>query len=235
MKSFAYFSITFLLLISCERTKNENNIAISDKKVEIQNDFFLNKKDILPEINVKYNKNKDTLIYVDIKYLVDSIPDSLYLHPIKWLFIEQSSIKYRKGFFNQLEVLGLYDTKLGGTLNIDSTFKNLKDLHIKNPLSKITNSNIHLEEFEYWVIMDIDKGTSLPFYFNLNKMKVDSSLYIISPLEEIVIPSNNGYKKVIFCTKNEQFERLNAEYEIVDTLYCHKMRERYIKAIDARK
>ena len=235
MKHFIYFLITLLLLVSCKKAKNEKDIDISDEKVEIQNNFRLNENDIEADIHVKYNKNKDTMNYVSIKYLNDSIPDSLYLYPIRVLFIKESFIKYREDFFKQLEILGFSDTKLNEQLNIDSTFKHLKDLQIINPLSKITNSEIRLDEFEYWVEFDIDRGTSIPFSFDLNKMRVDSTMYIVSPLEEIIIPSNKKYRKVIFCTKSDQFERLNAEYEFVDTLYCHKMRERQAKAKEATK
>ena len=233
MKSFEYFFIVFLLLLSCKGTEDKKSISISDEKVEIQNNFRLNESEA--DIYVQYNKDRDTLIYVDIKYLNDSIPDSLYLYPIIVLFIEESSIKYRKDFFKQLEVLGFSDTKLNEQLNIDSTFRYLKRLRITNPLSKITNSEIRLDRFEYWVEFDIDRGTSIPFSFDLNKMRVDSTMYIVSPLEEIIIPSNKKYREVIFCTKSDQFERLNAEYEFVDTLYCHKMRERQAKAKEAKE
>lgn len=227
MKYLICFFIT--LLFSCKRTSDKENTSTPNSAIQIN--YNLPKADIY----VQYNTNRDTMIYVDIKNLNDSIPDSLYLYPIIRLFIEQSSIKYRKDFFKQLEVLGFTDTKLNEQLNIDSTFKDLKDLHITNPLSKITNSEIRLDKFDYFVEIDINKEKTIPFSFELNKMRVDSSIYIVSPLEEIIIPSNRGYRKVIFCTKSDQFERLNAEYEFVDTLYCHKMRERQIKAAEARK
>ncbi len=235
MKHFIYFLITLLPLVSCRESKNKKDINISDDKVEIQNNFHLNENDIEADILVKYNKNKDTINYVSIKYLNDSIPDSLYLYPIRVLFVKESSIKYRKDFFKQLEILGLSDTKLSKPLHIDSTFKDLKDLQVINPLSKITNSEIRLDEFEYWVEFDIDRGTSLPFSFDLNKMRVDSRMYIVSPLEDILIPSGRKFEKIIFCTKNEQFERLKAEYINVDTLYCHKVRERQARAKEARE
>ncbi|WP_375560248.1 hypothetical protein ACE193_21460 [Bernardetia sp. OM2101] len=231
-----YFFLFFIpLLFSCTiRGKKEHNDT-SSKNTETQNNFSLNKNNISPSISVHYNADRDIIVYVSIKNLNDSIPDSLYSYPIRGLFIEESSIKYRKDFFKQLEILSLIETELSEKLFIDSTFKDLKCVKVINPLSEITNSEIRLDKFEYWVeIYDIDIEKTIPFSFDLNKMRVDSSLYIISPLEEIIIPSNKNYKDILFCTKNEQFERLNAEYEIVDTLYCHKMRERQIRATEAR-
>jgi len=165
----------------------------------------------------RFNKSKDTILYVDLVQIHDSIPDSLYKYPIRSISIKECSLKYRKNFLKQLEHIGILDTYLYDSLILDSTFTNLQSVSIYNARSVITNKKIKLRDFTYsWD----ETKEYFPFSFVLEDLFVYNHLHIRASEEYIEIPIDKNYKSILYCTKNKQYDKLKKYYPKVDTLIC---------------